>query len=72
MPILSRVAPDLPEVFRVLTDRYGFVLKVEDEYRLSLRSPNCIIDITFERYGAGFSSFWSTHRTIRTATTIPS
>lgn len=54
MPILSRVAPDLPEVFRVMTDRYGFVLHFEDEYWLSLRSPHCIIDITFERYGSGF------------------
>lgn len=55
MFVLSRVAQDLPEVLGALIDQYAFVPQVEDEHRLSLRSPRCIIDIAFERYEYGFS-----------------
>ena len=54
MSVLSRVAQDLPEVLGALFGQCGFVPEMEDEHRLSLRSPHCIIDIAFERYDYGF------------------
>lgn len=54
MSVLSRITQELPQVFRTLIDRYGFALQVEGEHRLFLRSPRCVIDITFERYEGGF------------------
>jgi hypothetical protein len=54
MSLLSRVTQSLSDVFEVLLNEYGFVIQIESETRLLLRSSRCVIILSFERYGRSF------------------
>ena len=44
----------IQSIFQGIIAKFSFTTHWVNEHLLSLRSRNCIIDIAFERYGAGF------------------
>jgi len=55
MSSLSKITQSLPTIFETLINRFGFNIRLEDEYRLLAEGPHSIVDIIFERYEYGMS-----------------